>query len=375
MRKETLLVISSLLFTLGIGEVALGLFFPQRTVNQYLQDRPAMFLANETLFMDLNPGFTGYLKEEEFKTDVSINSLGYRQHEFRLDKSAQTRVLVVGDSFTFGYGVEEADGYVRVLERELVAANASLNIEVINAGVPAWWTDAYYLYLKTRGLALDPDVVVLGLFMGNDVDARDARHAIWPETDAAGLPLAITSDRVRIDNGHRVRVKRRARWVIPVLRNSHLFQLLYTSGKNIGRQFSPKIQAKTLYQETYSAETEAIIVKVKKLIVAMATMTQAQNARFIVAMIPERTQVYNDRGKGRQSLDYAKPQRLLAKFFTQEHIEYVDLLPAALAAAASDEPLYYTKDSHFTRAGYLVAGRELARGIIAKGVFATPTAR
>ena len=107
----------------------------------------------------------------------------------------------------------------------------------------------------------------------------------------------------------------------------------------------------------------------------MATMTQAQNARFIVAMIPERTQVYNDRGKGRQSLDYAKPQRLLAKFFTQEHIEYVDLLPAALAAAASDEPLYYTKDSHFTRAGYLVAGRELARGIIAKGVFATPTAR
>ena len=375
MGKETLLVISSLLFAFGIGEVALGLFFPQRTVNQYLQDRPAMFLSNETLFMDLNPGFTGYLKEEEFKTDVSINALGYRQQEFRFDKSAQTRVLVVGDSFTFGYGVEEADGYVRVLERELIAANASLNIEVINAGVPAWWTDAYYLYLKTRGLALDPDVVILGLFMGNDIDARDARHAIWSETDAAGLPLAITSDRVRIDNGRRVRVKRRARWVIPVLRNSHLFQLLYTSGKNVGRLFSPKIQAETLYQETYSAETEAIIVKVKKLIVAMATMTQAQNARFVVAMIPERKQVYNDRGKGRQSLDYAKPQRLFAKFFTQEHIEYVDLLPAALAAAATDEPLYYTKDSHFTRAGYLVAGRELARGIIAMGVFAAPTAQ
>lgn len=371
MRKETVLLSASTLFALIVAEFVLAQFFPQRTVNQYLEDRPPMFRADDALFMDMKPGFSGYLKEEEFRTNVSINSLGHRQHEFDPARGDEQRVLVVGDSFTFGYGVEEADGYVRVMERAL-NRSVSPPAQTINAGVPAWWTDAYYLYLKTRGLALAPDVVVLGLFMGNDIDARDARHAIWPQVDADGLPLAITSERVRIDNGHRVRSKRRARWKIPILRNSHLFQLLYSSFKNLGRLFSPKVQASTLYEASYSEETQAIIAKVQKLLLAMAADAHSANARFVVAMIPERRQVYVDEAAANSALDYEKPHRLFAEFFSDNGIPYVDLLaPMRAAAPASDEELYYLKDSHFTRAGYRVAGEAIARYLIETGLVAT----
>jgi hypothetical protein len=369
MRKETLLLVLSTLFALGVAEITLSQFFPQRTVNQYLQDRPAMFRPSDTLFMDLKPNFTGYLREEEFNTDISINSTGHRQSELGSKNDENTRILVIGDSFTFGYGVEENDGYVRVAERELAVLVPGQTVELVNAGVPAWWTDSYYLYLKTRGLLFEPDVVIVGLFMGNDIDARDARHAIWPEVDEDGLPLATTSKRVRIDDGHRVRAKRRARWVIPVLRNSHLFQLIYTSAKNAARLVKPKVQAATLYQQSYSEETEQIIAKVKKLIVAMAAMSKASDARFVVVMIPERSQVYPQSTTENKDLDYAKPQRLFANFFIEQKINYVDLLPAIKSAAdQSSEPLYYTRDSHFTRAGYLTAGRELARRLVDEGI-------
>lgn len=372
MRKEHLLLAFSTVFALMLAELVLGAFFPQRTVKQYLEDRPAMFRANNIMFMDLKPGFSGYLKEEEFRTNVEINALGYRQAEFEQQKDGQQRILVVGDSFTFGYGVEESDGYVRVMERELNGGKPG-SVEAINAGVPAWWTDSYYLYLKTRGIALQPDIVVLGLFMGNDIDARDARFAIWPAVDAQGLPLATTSERVRIDNGHRVRVKRRARWTVPVLRNSHLFQLLYSSVKNVGRVLSPKVQAQTLYQEKYSAETEEIIVKVEALISAMKTLSNQAGARFLVAMIPERNQVYPPAGGDEAALDYAKPQRLFAEFFSRENIEHIDLLPAMhRAAIASDEPLYYSKDSHFTATGYAIAGKEIAEFLRARDMVTDP---
>jgi len=374
MRKETLLVVISTVTALVLAEVFLSLFFPQRTVRQYLTDRPAMFRADETLFMTLEPDFEGYLKEAEFRVGVSINSLGYRQAEFDPRKGSQYRILVVGDSFTFGYGVEESEGYVRVIEQELNAHAPAKDIEVINTGVPAWWTDAYYLYLKTRGLDLDPDVVVLGLFMGNDIDARDARHAIWPEVDEEGLPLATTSERVRIDHGHRVRTEWRVRWKIPILRNSHLFQLLYSSGKNIGRLLNPKIQAATLYEPSYSAETQAVIEKVKMLIEAMARLSSERDVRFVVAMIPERNQVYPAPAVSSQGLDFTKPQRIFSQYFSDKGIAYIDLLPTVreAAALALDGELYYSKDSHFTRAGYRVAGREIARYLLDSGTLESP---
>jgi hypothetical protein len=89
----------------------------------------------------------------------------------------------------------------------------------------------------------------------------------------------------------------------------------------------------------------------------MAAMSKASDARFVVVMIPERSQVYPQSTTENKDLDYAKPQRLFANFFIEQKINYVDLLPAIKSAAdQSSEPLYYTRDSHFTRAGYLTAG-------------------
>jgi len=367
MTKEKLLLIASIVFSLLIGEVVLAKFFPQRTNNQYRTDRPAMYVADRVLGTDLQPGYRGYLKEEEFRHNVEISSLGLRQDEFEIAKHDRTRILFVGDSFTFGYGVEGEDGYVPVAERELNGSGEG-NYQTIAKGVPAWWTDSYYLYLKTRGLALEPDVVVIGLFVGNDIDVGDPDSAVWSDVDANGLPLATMSKRVRIDQGHRVKVERKVRWKVPVLRNSHVFQLCWTSVQRVLRMFKPKVRGVIMYQHGYSENTEIMIKKVEQMLLGMAAGSRDAGAQFAVVMIPERFQVHSQY-RTDQNLDYDKPQRLFGEFFTRNGIQYLDLLPILRAQAESnDELLYYRKDSHFTRLGYQVSGEAIANFLKSSGL-------
>ena len=367
MTKEKLLLIASIVFSLLIGEVVLAKYFPQRTIKQYRMDRPAMYLADPILGTDLQPGYRGYLREEEFRHDVELNSIGLRQGEIEISKDDRMRILFVGDSFTFGYGVEEEDGYVRVVEGKLNGKGEG-NYQVLAKGVPAWWTDSYYLYLKTRGLALEPDVVVIGLFMGNDIDVGDPDNAVWNEVDANGLPKSTLSKRVRIDQGHRVRVKRKTRWKVPVLRNSHVFQLCWTAVQRVLRIFKPKVQGAIMYQHDYSEDTEAMIKKVEQLLLGMAEMSRAAGGQFAVVMIPERFQVH-PQYRTDADLDYDKPQRLFGEFFTHNGIPHLDLLPILRAQAeSSGELLYYQRDSHFTRAGYKVSGEAIADYLLSSGL-------
>lgn len=97
------------------------------------------------------------------KKPVRINSHGTRGREFETLKPAGTfRVLCLGDSRTFGWGLAEDETYAGRLEVLLRrAAPAGSRIDVINAGVNAWSYPQMLIYLKRYGLDYSPDVVIL----------------------------------------------------------------------------------------------------------------------------------------------------------------------------------------------------------------------
>ena len=109
------------------------------------------------------------LERVEFRTRVVTNSLGFRDRRLPGPKPPGTmRVVVLGDSFTQGYGVDEEDAYPRRLERLLDERQPARRHEVINLGVPGACPLDYDAHLEEVGLAYEPDVVVVG-FMANDV--------------------------------------------------------------------------------------------------------------------------------------------------------------------------------------------------------------
>lgn len=111
--------------------------------------------------------------EGEYKYDAHINNLGYRGKDISLEKPAgKLRILVMGDSFTFGVGAEDNETVPVVLEKRLIEKN--IPAEVINAGIGHASPVRHYVNLRDIHLRLNPDVVVLLLDL---TDLWDDWHA------------------------------------------------------------------------------------------------------------------------------------------------------------------------------------------------------
>ena len=102
--------------------------------------------------------------------DVKINSQGLRDYEYPLAKAPGTyRIMMLGDSTTFGWGLPLEDTAPKVLERQLNEAEAAQErkFEVINAGVGNYDTVQEVTYYETRGRAFHPDMVILVYFIND----------------------------------------------------------------------------------------------------------------------------------------------------------------------------------------------------------------
>ncbi len=95
---------------------------------------------------------------------VRIDANGRRAVTVRPRGPVRHRILFLGDSVTFGSGVEAPDRFADRLARVLADS-----VEVIDAGVPGWGPDQEILWYEQRGRSLGADVVVLVFFMPNDV--------------------------------------------------------------------------------------------------------------------------------------------------------------------------------------------------------------
>jgi hypothetical protein len=89
---------------------------------------------------------------------LNSNSRGLRgKTEYPWERSpGKERILVLGDSFTFGEEVSDEETYAQGLESALP------NCEVLNLGVQGYGHDQMLLYLKEEGVKYRPDLVILG---------------------------------------------------------------------------------------------------------------------------------------------------------------------------------------------------------------------
>ncbi len=107
--------------------------------------------------------------------DVAINSHKLRDREIDFAKPAGIRrVLMLGDSLTFGWGVPAEATTSRLLEKAL-NASGDKSWQVINAGVGNYNTAQEVAYFMREGHRYDPDVVVLNYFI-NDAEPTPHRR-------------------------------------------------------------------------------------------------------------------------------------------------------------------------------------------------------
>jgi lysophospholipase L1-like esterase len=127
---------------------------------------------------------------------VVENADGLRDHDFVVPKPPGTyRILVLGDSFTWGVGLNIEETIPKQLEAALRTSTPG-PIEVVNASVPGMNTVNELAMLKETGLKYDPDMILL-VYLLNDVDFK-------PELAPRSYNEAAATPVVQIDAGRDV---------------------------------------------------------------------------------------------------------------------------------------------------------------------------
>jgi lysophospholipase L1-like esterase len=161
----------SVVLALAICEVLLRVFGAE------VLPKPDLYELDRDVGKRMRPGWEG----DEFGAPVKVNSKGLRNPETPYEKPEGVyRVLALGDSWTFGFRMNEADAYPRQLERELNERAAERGdirrFEVINAGVIGYSTDQEAAWLRVEGWKYQPDLVLVNYYPVNDTHGKLARY-------------------------------------------------------------------------------------------------------------------------------------------------------------------------------------------------------
>ena len=174
--------------------VLLGMFIRNR-LPIYVQEPGHELTGHRYLYDDYLgwkniPGW----KSQTINQPLSINSKGLRDREYPYKKPAGTRrILVLGDSYTWGYGVANQEIYTEVLEQLLQPEYP--HYEVLNAGVSGWGTDQQFLFLIKEGLKYSPDLVIVAHFI------NDLEEILQTESYGLQKPMiSFPQDRLTIAN-------------------------------------------------------------------------------------------------------------------------------------------------------------------------------
>ncbi len=164
--KNGFLLVCSVVLVLLMLELALALFWPHKVTFHPYQAEHCQY--DEFLGWVNKPDLDGFVKvSDRIAFHRRHNSKGMRSlRETGYEKLAGVkRVLVLGDSFTWGFGVDDQQVLTHLLQQK-----TGSGIEILNGSVVGYGTDQEFLWLEREGLRYLPDLVVLAFYVGNDYE-------------------------------------------------------------------------------------------------------------------------------------------------------------------------------------------------------------
>lgn len=159
--KKLVLIVTPALVLFGSIEVlirTLDLTSPKFTTAPLPTEFSGLAISDSELFWKMKPGV---ILENPDGTTVSINSDGFRGAEVIEKKENEYRIVCLGESTTFGAGVEQYETYSYLLETELNKISDSVFYSVLSCGFSAYSSFQLLKYLELKAIDFKPDMVIL----------------------------------------------------------------------------------------------------------------------------------------------------------------------------------------------------------------------
>ena len=394
-----LLLVVSVALTLAVIEVGLRWFYP-------LGGEPDIHEFDPILGHHIRPNLdlVHIWDNHENVSRIQTNDVGLRNPPIPADKGRdEYRVLLLGDSYTFGYGVGAEDTFGSQLERRLNArGDGSRRFVVINAGVSAYGTAQELLQYELLGRRFHPDLVILNFFVGNDIqdnlclELRSLRPTRRPpcfglregqlvqvskpegQVETAPKPAGPLAKTLGSFRNLELQKLIRQRGVPLLVETPSIVRLFSAVGLDVDPGYLPHVAA-GWYSAPYAQDGWALT---RALIERLQADVKADGARLVVSVIPSRVQVlpkmrdllpllYPDAAEvAALRDDPTRPQRLLRAFFEARGIPGLDFMPS-IVAEGNVSALYYPAIAHWSERGHAVAAAALdgflADSVIGRG--------
>jgi hypothetical protein len=352
----------ALIFTLiGVVESCFIAFdLVTRSLSPYRAPDLSFGIRSWTLHHELRPGYVS--------PAVRTNSFGLRSPEVEVPKPAGTvRILMLGDSFTFGFRAPDDEVFARRLEVRLRKQFPAAAIEVVNAGVISYCPLLEYLQYRHRLHALEPDLVVLNFDMSDVQDhLAYSRDGVF---DANGVPLFVTEPSLRSQKATAIPSLLSFEWLARRIKGARGRMQSTLEGVPFVRD-----QDRYLWTLDGGPSMDVEADKTMAPVGQLAKLLEHDGIGFVLATYPQPWQVSADAtplppirdqygiGRGTVHLN-DRPFRKLERFAAEHQIRYVSGV-SAFRDAQDSAGLFLQNDFHFSRRGNDLYAQVLADFVV-----------
>ncbi|WP_373515987.1 hypothetical protein [Persicitalea sp.] len=345
MHKKILFTAIFLIFNLIIIELGLRLFnyihptsiFHREDYNQY-RGKP-------------NSDSYGY----------KLNSKGFKDVEYNKKKGEGAyRIVGIGDSFTFGVPPYPYN-FLTLLEDTLNTVSSLPPVELINMGISSTGPPQYLSLITDEALDLEPDMVLLSFFVGNDI-RESSRHSLkrrvytYSYLTSALYYLYKASTGLSQNNMFTSYGEGSAYCDTCHAFKSSQYLDIETERSYIFQKNNPECQR----------NTEDALIYMKQI----KSLCDRAGTKLVVTLVPDemqinqalRQQIMTNAKISADKWDNLQPNRWVTRELIMEGIPVIDLFPA-FASFPSDTALYKPNDSHWNIRGNQLAAHELAKSI------------
>lgn len=320
-------------------EIAIRIIKPDRA-----ETTPGLIVKDELLGFKQAPNFTAkhINTNSEFAVTITTNSLGLRSREIEKEKTRK-RVLVLGDSVVWGFGVEDNETFASILNEE------TGGFEFINAALSDYSTRQELDYLKRDGIKLEPDVVMLGFFVGNDFVDNLVR--------SGNASMKVESSWFKnLKRGVRKNIKTYD-FLMSRLRGIYQIRMFLVK---TGLANNEDFYQYRIYMKDYDNDVNQAVNITFSYIDEMNSLAKKENVTFVMVLIPPKYQIYDKEWESAlaynrfkaDDVERTKPTIILKDFCRKNNITCIDLLDDLQSIK---EDMYLTKDtSHFNALGHRI---------------------
>jgi lysophospholipase L1-like esterase len=353
------------------------------------------------------------LKTIEFEYEFSTNNLGLRYGPISVDKPpGSTRILLLGDSFTEGVGVEAAESFPSLLQKHY-SEKAGQEVPFINAGLGGEGPLQFWRVFFDIGLALSPDGLLICLYANDLMDTPEMLsredlyrrvperhglakfiHGILPRVDILIREVGrIISRELRQSEGFVATVTELAREqdisdsAIESWRNRLPGELVEASDRS---EFNKSLLSMGLFRPNYWEEAINITTPVSErkfqsmrlALDEITTIAREKEMAIGLIYIPAPLQYDASRHeswnpwiiggvefKPEWVSEDAEIQKRLAHWAQKKNIPFLDLTPTLRSEIQAGAKLNFKLDGHWNADGHRVAGKAITEWIDRYDVF------